>query len=65
MNASPMIEDIFAAVPLFRRLSGRQRSRLARHATIRTYQPGDIVIREGDTGNHDGRAAAARGPSAA
>ena len=44
------IEEVFAAVPLFKRLSARQRSRLARHATTRTYQPGDTIIREGDTG---------------
>ncbi|HEY8290929.1 MAG TPA: cyclic nucleotide-binding domain-containing protein [Thermomicrobiales bacterium] len=50
MSASTAIEDVFAAVPLFKRLSARQRSRLARHATTRTYQPGDTIIREGDTG---------------
>lgn len=50
MNAPLAIEDVFAAVPLFKRLSARQRSRLARHATTRTYQPGDVIIREGDTG---------------
>lgn len=44
------IEEVFAAVPLFKRLSARQRSRLVRHATIRTYQPDDVIIREGDTG---------------
>ena len=49
MSGSPTIEEIFAAVPLLKRLSARQRARLARHATIRTYQPGDIIIREGDT----------------
>jgi CRP/FNR family cyclic AMP-dependent transcriptional regulator len=50
MSASTAIEDVFAAVPLFKRLSARQRSRLARHATTRTYQAGDVIIREGDTG---------------
>ncbi len=50
MSASSAIEEIFAAVPLLKRLSARQRSRLARHATTRTYQSGDIIIREGDTG---------------
>ncbi len=50
MSALPAIEEAFAAVPLFKRLSGRQRARLARHATTRTYQPGDVIIREGDTG---------------
>lgn len=50
MSASPMIEEVFAAVPLFRRMSARQRSRLARFATTRRYQPGDIILREGDTG---------------
>jgi CRP/FNR family transcriptional regulator, cyclic AMP receptor protein len=49
MSESRTVEEIFAAVPLLKRLSARQRSRLARHATIRTYQPGDIIIREGDT----------------
>ena len=50
MNAPLAIEEVFAAVPLFKRLSARQRARLARHATTRTYQPGDVIIREGDTG---------------
>ncbi len=50
MNGSPTTGDVFAAVPLLKRLSARQRSRLARHATIRTYQTGDVIIREGDTG---------------
>jgi CRP-like cAMP-binding protein len=49
MSESSKIEEIFAAVPLLKRLSARQRSRLARHATTRTYQPGDVIIREGDT----------------
>ncbi len=50
MNASPTIEEVFVAVPLLARLSARQRSRLARYATTRTYQTGDVIIREGDTG---------------
>jgi len=49
MNASPTIEEVFVAVPLLARLSTRQRSRLARYATTRTYQTGDVIIREGDT----------------
>ncbi len=50
MRTLPTIEEIFGAVPLLARMSARQRSRLARQATTRTYQPGDVIIREGDTG---------------
>lgn len=50
MSTTRAMEDVFAAVPLFKRLSARQRARLARRATTRTYQPDDVIIREGDTG---------------
>lgn len=50
MSTPRTVEDVFGAVPLFKRLTGRQRARLARRATTRRYQPGDVIIREGDTG---------------
>ena len=49
MNTSPPLEEIFATVPLLRRLSSRQRSRLAHLATRRSYRPGSIIVRQGDT----------------
>jgi CRP-like cAMP-binding protein len=49
LNDSPAIEEAFAAVPLFSRLSRGQRARLARFATTRMYRPGSIIVRQGDT----------------
>jgi CRP/FNR family transcriptional regulator, cyclic AMP receptor protein len=43
------IEAVFGAVPLFRRLSRQQRSRLAKRATRRAYGPGAVIVRQGDT----------------
>ena len=43
------IEEVVAAVPLFARLSPRQRARLAAKATTRSYPAGSIVVRQGDT----------------
>src|SRR5439155_1925539 len=44
-----LIEETFADVPLLARLSDRQRGRLARKATTRSYEPETIVVRQGDT----------------
>lgn len=49
MKAPMTVDEVFAQVPLFARMSARQRSRLAKLATIRTYQAGDVILREGDT----------------
>jgi CRP-like cAMP-binding protein len=43
------IGEIFGAVPLLSRLSSRQRARLARLATTRTYPTGAVIVRQGDT----------------
>lgn len=50
MSGSLTIEQIFAGVPLFSRLSARQRSRLAKRATTRAYHPGDVIVKQGDSG---------------
>jgi CRP/FNR family cyclic AMP-dependent transcriptional regulator len=49
MTTSMTVDEVFAALPLFARLSARQRSRLVRLATTRSYRPGDVILREGDT----------------
>ncbi len=49
MSMSPTLAEIFATVPLLHRLSPRQRSRLASLATTRSYRPGSIIVRQGDT----------------
>jgi CRP/FNR family transcriptional regulator, cyclic AMP receptor protein len=49
MSEPPVMEEIFARVPLLSRLSRRQRARLARLATCRAYRPGDVIVRQGDT----------------
>jgi CRP-like cAMP-binding protein len=49
MKTSPSLEEIFATVPLLHRLSSRQRARLAHLAIRRSYRPGSIIVRQGDT----------------
>jgi len=49
MSDVPAMEEVFARVPLLSRLSRRQRARLARLATQRSYRPGDVIVRQGDT----------------
>ena len=53
MNATEIsvaeVEKIFAHMPLLRRLSNRQRARLARLATRHSYRPGQVIVRQGDT----------------
>lgn len=49
MSKSLSLEEIFATVPLLHRLSPRQRKRLASLATKRSYRPGSIIVRQGDT----------------
>ncbi len=44
-----LVERTLAAVPLLSRLSARQRVRLARLATTRSYRPGSVIVRQGDT----------------
>ena len=43
------VEEIFAHMPLLRRLSNRQRTRLAGLATRHSYRPGQVIVRQGDT----------------
>jgi CRP-like cAMP-binding protein len=43
------IAEAFAQVPLLHRLSARQRERLARVATTRSYDEGAVIVRQGDT----------------
>jgi CRP/FNR family transcriptional regulator, cyclic AMP receptor protein len=43
------IERMFGQVPLLSRLSSRQRGRLARRATTRSYRPQSVIVRQGDT----------------
>jgi CRP/FNR family transcriptional regulator len=38
-----------AAVPIFARLNDSQLQRLAIHTTTRTFAPGTVIVREGDT----------------
>ena len=45
----PSIEATFAAVPLLERLGQRERARLARRATARSYPSGAVIVRQGDT----------------
>jgi CRP-like cAMP-binding protein len=44
------VADVLAAVPLFRRLSRRQREQLAGHTTRRSFREGTTIVRQGDTG---------------
>lgn len=43
------IEDRFAAVPLLARLTRRQRAALAKRVTRRSYEAGEVIVRQGDT----------------
>ena len=43
------IEQTLGQVTLFSRLSSRQRARLARFATTRSYKQGSTIVRQGDT----------------
>jgi len=43
------IDQTLATVPFLRRLSPRQRVRLAKQATTRRYPAGAMIVREGDT----------------
>jgi CRP/FNR family transcriptional regulator, cyclic AMP receptor protein len=43
------IERALAAVPFLRTLSPRRRAQLAKRATTRSYAPGAVIVREGDT----------------
>ncbi|MGI8827263.1 MAG: cyclic nucleotide-binding domain-containing protein [Chloroflexota bacterium] len=49
MSGPEPIEDVFRTVPLFKRLNDRQRTRLAKSATRRSYKAGDTIVRQGDT----------------
>ena len=51
MTSAPAlsVEEVFAGVPLFRHLTARQRARLARLTTRRSYRPLAVIVRQGDT----------------
>jgi CRP/FNR family transcriptional regulator, cyclic AMP receptor protein len=44
------LEAILAASPLFAGLDRRQRERLARRMTIRSFDPGTMILRQGTSG---------------
>ncbi len=48
-NGSRDVEAVLATVPMFRHLGPRQRDRLAQLFCRRSYQAGDVVVRQGDT----------------
>jgi CRP-like cAMP-binding protein len=43
------LESVLASIPMFRHLGLRQRVRLAQLFCRRTYQPGAVIVRQGDT----------------
>jgi CRP/FNR family transcriptional regulator, cyclic AMP receptor protein len=43
------LETVLASIPMFRHLGARQRARLAQLFCRRTYQPGAVIVRQGDT----------------
>jgi CRP/FNR family transcriptional regulator, cyclic AMP receptor protein len=43
------LEAVLASIPMFRHLGVRQRVRLAQLFCRRTYQPGAVIVRQGDT----------------
>ena len=44
------VEETLRAVPLFQGLSAKQLQSLAKFTTTRTYQPGEILVAEGQIG---------------
>jgi CRP-like cAMP-binding protein len=43
------LETVLASIPMFRHLGVRQRARLALLFCRRTYRPGAVIVRQGDT----------------
>jgi CRP/FNR family transcriptional regulator, cyclic AMP receptor protein len=43
------VEGVLASIPMFRHLGARQRARLAQHFCRRSYPPGAVIVRQGDT----------------
>jgi len=43
------LETVLASIPMFRHLGVRQRARLAQLFCRRTYRPGAVIVRQGDT----------------
>ena len=43
------VEAALASIPMFRHLGARQRACLAQHFCRRTYPPGAVIVRQGDT----------------
>jgi CRP-like cAMP-binding protein len=48
-SPSAVIEETLHGVALLARLTARQRARLARVATTRTFPEGSVIVRQGDT----------------
>ena len=43
------VEATLAAIPMFRHLGARQRTRLAQYFCRRSYRAGEVIVRQGDT----------------
>jgi CRP/FNR family transcriptional regulator, cyclic AMP receptor protein len=43
------LETMLASIPMFHHLGARQRARLGQFFCRRTYQPGAVIVRQGDT----------------
>lgn len=44
------VEAALESIPMFRHLGPRQRARLAQYFCRRSYRPGAVIVRQGDTG---------------
>lgn len=49
---SENLDEVLRRIPVFRRLSGDDRQRVAAVATVRAYDKGDALFREGDVSDH-------------
>jgi CRP/FNR family cyclic AMP-dependent transcriptional regulator len=43
------VDAVLASIPMFQHLGDRRRARLAQHFCRRTYPPGAVIVRQGDT----------------
>ena len=46
---SEELEALLGTIPIFRHVADRQRRRLAQHFCRRSYDAGDVIVRQGDT----------------
>lgn len=49
MTEHSAIEVVFAEVPLFARIGRRQLGGLVKKSTVRSFNPGDVIVRQGDS----------------